>query len=343
MMGMPLTLHAAWIRADDGRAGGQLFLWAEDPDALLKAQPVAAAARSAHDTGGRHRPPKVPSHPGQAAIGQVRGVLTAEPLCIPVADLHPTSLTVWLPSQDGLPLARRSVFQAKTNGAARAGREGQSAPPRLVPWQVTGLALDPLPALHFLGHLGNTATRPGVGSALARMRPGNDLAFWSSAAKFALEILVGQHYLPSLRAMQGGQLEAAWQPILLDPRVEERREQLVRIMPPVCRAYNLDSPADAPAPAALHVPGPRSFGHPVAPLAATSLVGPAGARPAAPTRPQPLSRVAAVDRATVCRARRQLPHLLYAGRTGTQRHRDARRVERLPASILAADLLAPGA
>ncbi len=251
MMGMPLTLHAAWIRADDGRAGGQLFLWAEDPDALLKAQPVAAAARSAHDTGGRHRPPKVPSHPGQAAIGQVRGVLTAEPLCIPVADLHPTSLTVWLPSQDGLPLARRSVFQAKTNGAARAGREGQSAPPRLVPWQVTGLALDPLPALHFLGHLGNTATRPGVGSALARMRPGNDLAFWSSAAKFALEILVGQHYLPSLRAMQGGQLEAAWQPILLDPRVEERREQLVRIMPPVCRAYNLDSPADAPAPAAL--------------------------------------------------------------------------------------------
>ena len=247
---MPLTLHAAWIRADDGRPGGQLFLWAEDPDALLKAHPVAAAtARVANENGGRHRPPKVPSHPGQAAIGQLRGLLTAEPVGIPVADLHPISVTVWLSSQDGLPLARRSAFQAKTNGAAHAARGEHTIAPHLIPWQVTGLALEPLPTLQFLSRLGNTNAR--VGGVLSRARLGNDLVFWSSAAKFALEILVGQHYLPSLRATQAGQLEAVWQPILLDPRVEQRREQLVQIMPPVCRAYNLESPADAPAPTAL--------------------------------------------------------------------------------------------
>src|SRR4051812_24223562 len=83
------------------------------------------------------------------------------------------------------------------------------------------------------------------------MRLGNDLLFWSNAAKFALEILVGQYYLPSLRNDPSGRLEAIWQPLLLDARIEQRREQLVRNMPPVCRAYNLDSLADAPAPTAL--------------------------------------------------------------------------------------------
>ncbi|HXF61184.1 MAG TPA: DEAD/DEAH box helicase, partial [Caldilineaceae bacterium] len=119
--------------------------------------------------------------------------------------------------------------------------------PALMPWQVTGLTVRPLDALLFLSHLSNAAGR----GALSRFRPGNDLVFWSNAAKFALELLVGQHYLPSLRADPSGRLDAVWQPILLDPRVEQRREHLVRTMPPVCRAYNLASPADAPAPAAL--------------------------------------------------------------------------------------------
>jgi SNF2 family DNA or RNA helicase len=245
---MPLTVHAAWIRADALSAGSQLCLWAEDPDAVGRPNPVAPAppAGTARPGNGRQRLPKVPSHPGQVPIGQLRNLLSHELAALP-GPFHPANLVVWLPSQGSLPLARRGVFQ--TNGAA-----GRSTPvgeaPLLAAWQVTGLALDPLSALLFLSHLSNTGRQSGD-SALPRLRLANDLLFWSNAAKFALEILVGQHYLPSLRGDQAGRLAAVWQPILLDPRVEQRREQLVRTMPPICRAYNLDSPADAPAPAAL--------------------------------------------------------------------------------------------
>jgi hypothetical protein len=178
----------------------------------------------------------------------LRALLTSDPIRVAVPDLQPANATVWLPSLDGLPLTRRSVFQS--NGSGRSGAVHVAQTPTLLQWQVTGLALPSLPALHFLGQLSSTSSRQN-GSNFHRMRLGNDLLFWSNAAKFALEILVGQYYLPSLRNDPNGRLEAIWQPLLLDARVEQRREQLVRTMPPVCRAYNLDSLADAPAPAAL--------------------------------------------------------------------------------------------
>ncbi len=196
----------------------------------------------------RERGPKVPSHPSQVSIGQLRALLTGEPIGVAVPDLQPANAVVWLPSLDGAPLTRRSVFQS--NGSGRSGTVRVAETPTLAPWQVTGLALPPLAALHFLGQMNSTGSRQNGGS-FHRMRLGNDLLFWGNAAKFALEILVGQYYLPSLRNDPSGRLEAIWQPLLLDARVEQRREQLVRTMPPVCRAYNLESLADAPAPTAL--------------------------------------------------------------------------------------------
>ncbi len=244
---MPLTVHAAWIHSDTSNAGHQLFLWAEDPDVSGRLQPALSGAPAARGGNGRHRQPKVPSHPGQVSIGQLRAVLSQELGAISPSDLQPANATVWLPSQDNLPLARRGLFSTAT-GTRTALR---TETPTLMAWQVTGLALDPLRALFFLSRLGDATARQHADSILPRLRLGNDLIFWSNAAKFALEILVGQHYLPSLRVDPAGRLEAIWQPILLDPRVEQHRGELVRTMPPVCRAYNLESPADAPAPAAL--------------------------------------------------------------------------------------------
>lgn len=250
MAGMPLTIHAAWILVDDAGSGYRLFLWAEDPETMGKAHspslPTEPAARGLAD---RKRPPKAPSHPGQLPIGPLRALLADEPFRL-TATLQPASATVWLPTQDGLPLSRRGLFSSNGEGrTSRTARAGASAPV-LAQWQVTGLTLDPMAALHFLARLSNTAL-PLNNRSTWHIRQGNDLLFWSNAAKFALEILVGQHYLPSLRAGPGGALEAVWQPILLDPRIEQRREQLVAIMPPVCRAYNLPDPAAAPAAAAL--------------------------------------------------------------------------------------------
>ena len=80
---------------------------------------------------------------------------------------------------------------------------------------------------------------------------GNDLLYWSNAAKFALEILIGQHYVPALRMNGGSTLYALWQPALLDDRMKRRFAALVETMPTVCRAYAIDKPEDALAPADL--------------------------------------------------------------------------------------------
>ena len=57
--------------------------------------------------------------------------------------------------------------------------------------------------------------------------------------------------LPVLRMNGGTTLYTDWQPILLDDRLKRRFATLVETMPPVCRAYNLDSIDDAPLPVVL--------------------------------------------------------------------------------------------
>ena len=77
---------------------------------------------------------------------------------------------------------------------------------------------------------------------------GNDLLYWSNAAKLVLEILIGQHYVPGVRMNGSGALYALWQPALLDDRIRRRFDALVGSMPPVCRAYALEQTDHAPLP-----------------------------------------------------------------------------------------------
>lgn len=281
---MPLILHAAWLRLDDTDSDNRLFVWAEDLEQSLRPDsPVSTRHAGANNGGnkanGRHRTPKVPSHPHQASIGHLRSVLTTEFTTINPADMLLANAVVWLPSLDGVPLSRRNVSRAiVTNSASLAGSDAQNGSngeeksvassrnlvpqngqndgssdqaageSSLLPWQVTGLALPPMPALRFLSHL---ARVPSQDSAALRMRSyrvriGNDLLFWSNVAKFALEIFVGEHYLPGLQMKNAGVVQAQWQPHYLDTRVEQRRNQLIEAMPPVCRAYNLEQPDSAP-------------------------------------------------------------------------------------------------
>ena len=84
-----------------------------------------------------------------------------------------------------------------------------------------------------------------------RLRLGNDLFYWSNLAKFALEMLIGQHFVPSLRRNGATGLYAIWQPALLDDRIRRRFTALTETMPPVCRAYNLEEIGSAAAPQEL--------------------------------------------------------------------------------------------
>ncbi len=168
--------------------------------------------------------------------------------------IQPANASVWLPTLQGTPVARRGVLhQAAHLRQTGASTEISNVPPtqpELASWQVTGVTLPALDVLTSLNHLDDPrgVSRP---HGWHRYRLGNDLIFWSNAAKIALEILVGQHYLPALRASADGRFYAVWQPALLDQPLRQRLAQLVRLMPPVCRAYELDALEDAPHPAAL--------------------------------------------------------------------------------------------
>ena len=203
----------------------------------------------------RQRQPKPPSHPGQVPINQLRNLIAEDMAHLPVQEMQPVTTTVWLPSSNGNPVARRGVvYTAERTLAGTAGALPGLPPARseLACWQLSGLTLGPLPALAFLSQVRRPAG--GRGAAVPRserLRMGNDLLYWSNAAKVALEILIGQHYVPALRINGASTLYALWQPALLDDRIKRRFAALVAAMPAVCRAYAIDKPADAQTPLAL--------------------------------------------------------------------------------------------
>lgn len=267
MVGMPVILHAVWLTSEIPLPGGKLFVWAENTDFSHSPQQCKTSAHSSLISGNgsrsgreqaaakaRSRSAQVPSHPGQIPLGQLRQQLLERFSLLLARHMKPANVTVWLPSSDGAPIARRGLFQpAQPDSLPEHASTATPAQPAL--WQVTGLTLPPLVALTMLtqladgGGLNLASTAPGDAPRMSQqLRPGGDLLFWSDAAKLALEILVGQHYLPSLRADAAGKFRAIWQIALLDEHMRTTFEETAQEMPPVCRAYNLASPAVALAP-----------------------------------------------------------------------------------------------
>ena len=209
---MPLTLHATWLRVDNSFPDGKLFFWAENLDASLGSENGAEGIKLEPDLesngNGRTRGAKMPSHPFQASVGQVRVLLTELIPGVSTDSLTLESVSVWLPTIGDIPLARRSVLQKTTPALATSDSKAQREEdvPHLAAWQVTGVCIAPLDALTFLSYLDRAAAGKLLSRAASwrRLRLGNDLLFWSNAAKVVLEILVGQHYLPSMRSDENG-------------------------------------------------------------------------------------------------------------------------------------------
>lgn len=240
---MPLTLHAAWLPDGEPLFDGNLFFWAESLEFQSTSRPelVYASAGNGGSTG-RQRTLKTPSHPGQLAINQLRTLIAEELPHLPVQSMQPANATVWLPSRNGAPLARRGVFHM---GEQEASRNGVT---ELARWQVTGLLMSAPDALRFLSQTRRQGQPAPSSEGIVRLRLGNDILYWSNAAKFALEMLIGQHYVPALHRNGATDLYAVWQPTLLDDRMRRRFVALADTMPPVCRTYNLERTAEAPSP-----------------------------------------------------------------------------------------------
>ena len=193
---------------------------------------------------------KIPSHPAQMPVGTLRQILRQLATASELTSLmgSPATASVWLPSQSDRPQTHLGSFQRGVNALS-----GDMEPYRLQPWQVTGLTLDPFHTLAFLSRFTNQRLieLPSSTSLFRHARLGNDLLFWSHAAKFVLELLAGQHFLPGLIPDNSGRFWATWQPFLIEGSLRERLEYLVDLMPPICRAYELESLEDAPTSGAI--------------------------------------------------------------------------------------------
>ena len=108
----------------------------------------------------------------------MRNLIAEDVAHLAVQEMQPTTTTVWLPSRDGNPVARRSMVQTtgkSVSGPANEPSGAVAAPLTLSCWQITGLTLDPLSSLVFLSQLRQqTGNRTAAPVRNERLRMGND-------------------------------------------------------------------------------------------------------------------------------------------------------------------------
>ncbi len=149
-------------------------------------------------------------------------------LLLPLADpeSRPEALekrvTLVLPTEGDAPLPSPELL-VEREATSRGER-------RLAPWRVSGLTLSPEAALDWLVTLPTPEELD-----LHRFRLGAGVRYWTVAARFALELLARQRFLPALVPGADASL-SRWEP-LVEQEID-RYDALREAMPPVCRALS---------------------------------------------------------------------------------------------------------
>ena len=197
-----IVAHGTWIPSSGG--GGRFFLWGETGSPAPPRGRTKAGAAPVHPF---HSPRRQIEEEIFGAFGE-NGY---------DASFSRAESDFLLPSLDGEPVASPELVVD----------EGVIAPPkRLAKWRIPGLSLAPMTALGWLASLSADLDQTPV-------RLGQDVHFWATAARMALELLARQRFLPGLDA-SNSRARALWEPLLDEEH--ERVEGLASAMPPVCRA-----------------------------------------------------------------------------------------------------------
>lgn len=189
-----IVLHAIW------NLTGQLHVWAESN----KAQ--------------RRRPKKRQLHPFALPLNLLRKELNnlsgelAEPM-----DSEP--LRILIPSASGKPLPSPELIITHTEAF-------EPVELQLTLWEVPTITVNPYTAFTLLLSLPD---HPPRGIAF-----GSSLRFWMEVAKFSLELLVKQCFVPIV-TQEDSTFRAFWK--VITEADDERIHFLSQAMPPVCRAF----------------------------------------------------------------------------------------------------------
>ncbi|HEU5101812.1 MAG TPA: SNF2 helicase-associated domain-containing protein, partial [Roseiflexaceae bacterium] len=219
-----IVLHGSWLPQMES-VTGRFFLWGET------AQPVAQAPRARGRARKSSAGVAAHAHPFAATVAELIAALPDPELRDEALE---SQLLARLPTVGGEPQPSRPFLRERI-------AEGS---PVLGNWAIPALAFEPASAVALLASLPPPDdTTPGVDI-------GADLRFWGAAARFALELLAGQRFVPALIA-EGQHVLARWRPLLDASDDRDRLEQLVVAMPPACRALARDSKELPCAPRAL--------------------------------------------------------------------------------------------
>lgn len=209
-----LVLHAVWDK-------DRLYLWAES-----STLPVAAP----RSRGRKPKKHKIKAHPLSLAGDELREVIESisdQTYLKSVKHLDQTIIkfetkTFLLPSTENGPLPSPWLI--------REGDYSVEKATGLAGWNIETLTFDD-PYLTFDFLLG-LPEQPPHGFAF-----GSSLRFWIEVAKFSLELIAREQFIPSIKAGKQDFRVAAWE-VVITEEDSERVRTLSEAMPPSCRAFS---------------------------------------------------------------------------------------------------------
>jgi SNF2 family DNA or RNA helicase len=205
-----IVLHGVWGREGDSR--WTFYLWGERSVDGNKSHIIEQGASSKH-------------HPFSATPQELHKVakVTSSPIAIEL--ILPTFKKHKKP-QPSTPLL----------GQVDYGNQLQ-----LNKWVVDCLAIESADALIYLKNISEHTDNHDISY-------GQDLTYWSEVAKFSLELLIRQRFIPSVESLEQilhddnnrsrRKYSATWRPITTDARDSNRLKILEGSMPPACCAFN---------------------------------------------------------------------------------------------------------
>ncbi len=198
------------------------MLWGEKP-----AEHEATSAK-------RRGRPVAPSRrdsilPFDAGAEALKASLHEAIIDLPARQASTESVSIWLPTLEGRPIASSPLIAQPTEASERA---------QLAPWQMTAFALPTAQAIDLLcSCVGRETLAQGV-------VVGADLAFWAQAMRFASSIVARQTFLPGVD-LKGETPRARWEPIFAGADTQ-RFARLAAAMPHACRALTGPEEANPP-------------------------------------------------------------------------------------------------
>ena len=202
-----LVLHGSWLLPIQPGELGHFLLWAETSEDKLR-----------HPRGRTYR---ILPHPFAAPPAVVHQALA--PL-VPLPDAPATArFDVLLPADGALPLPSPRLVHNWDELV-------EATPTGLRRFKLEGLTLKATDALHLLTAL------PAPEELPPHLVLGDDLAFWSTVARFTLELLAAQRYIPAIEQIGPQNFQARWRPVFDRAEDASRLAQLLSSMPPAARA-----------------------------------------------------------------------------------------------------------